>query len=192
MEVTHPHPILEEILQTTEALLVRQPLFKRFREKLSIVKSGDGHALRIDSHGPGDFEFHAEMRLPHEHVWMDVPRSGSIEAFLRQSELAFVQLYDQHLGKKEQLAAPPAQVGEKVDLVEDLGPTHRPDAHVKLIRELTYSECIEAGCSEAEALDYVKTSKPPRVIYEAPSEPAPAPAPVAPPEADPEDDELWP
>jgi hypothetical protein len=108
MEVTHPHPILNEVLQTTDALLRRTPLFRRFCEKLCIVKSGDGHALRVDFHGPGDFEFHAEMRLPHEHVWADVPRSGMLEKLLHEAEESFVQFYDQHLAKKEQAEAAPA------------------------------------------------------------------------------------
>jgi hypothetical protein len=189
LEASHPDPFYNEVLQQARFEMRRRPMLRRFCEKLDVVVTPRGPELRIDWHGPGTFECHAALRLPvsgENHVsraWV----SDSIRDFHAQCEQGWVAEYDKWLAKREAPA-----VGDRVELVQDLGPPHRPEAQARLIRELTYSECIEAGCSEAEALDYVKTSKPPRVIYEAPSEPEPAAPAVVPPEGDPENDELWP
>jgi len=177
VEASHPDPFYNDVLQQARFEMRRRPMLRRFCEKLDVLVTPTGPELRIDWHGPGAFECHAGLRLPVSGENRMAPGwvGEEVRIFLAQCEEGWVREYDHWL------ARPPVPPGEKIEFVQDLGPPHRPEAHARLIRELTYSECIEAGCSEAEALEYVKTSKPPRVIFEVPP---------APPEGAPEPEEL--
>ncbi len=41
----------------------------------------------------------------------------------------------------------------------------------KIIRPLTYQECLDAGCTEAEAVEYIKAAPPARIVWDRPHTP---------------------
>lgn len=102
MEVSHPDPWLDGLLQMTRFALRRQPILHRFCESVRIVTSERGLApeLRVDWFGPGDFGFHAALRLA-EVQYRSHGDQANIEPFLRECEEGWVREYDKWLEAKE-------------------------------------------------------------------------------------------